>query len=295
MNCVIESKEGKLNLIDNESKAAQTKDFLVVTSFNRSGYDLYGRRFISSFHEKWPATAELVLTSEDEGLLISLGKEFKGTLISSLNCDAHKRFENRFKTYNGFLRVKLLFFKKLFCDYDYKYDAQKFAKKTFALWSSRKYWSGYSYLIWIDADTITHSIISKEELAHICLSSKEIGYLGRTTKHSECGIIVFNLKSLRVRIFVQTLSLIYRTGLFRVLREYHDSYVFDKLRILFSRFPIRLKFVNWNILDVTSHPLINSHWGRFLDHLKGQRKHLGSSPKEDLEVERDEDYWNSKP
>jgi hypothetical protein len=39
------------------------------------------------------------------------------------------------------------------------------------------------------------------------------------------------------------------------------------------------------------HPLINSEWGAWLDHLKGGRKTLGRSKAEDLRVSRTEPYW----
>jgi hypothetical protein len=39
------------------------------------------------------------------------------------------------------------------------------------------------------------------------------------------------------------------------------------------------------------HPLINSQWGAWLDHLKGGRKKLGRSKREDLKVIRTEAYW----
>jgi len=39
------------------------------------------------------------------------------------------------------------------------------------------------------------------------------------------------------------------------------------------------------------HPLINSQWGAWLDHLKGGRKKLGRSKREDLKVQRTEAYW----
>jgi hypothetical protein len=281
-------------LIVNKASASEKKDFLVVTSFNLPGYELYGKRFISSFHENWPTSAALVLTSEDEEVLSSIRKEYRDSMIVSLNTNAQKKFETRFKKYNGFVKLRYFILRKKLVGYDYRYDAQKFAKKTFALLSSHTYWSDYLYLIWIDADTITHSTISNKELYEICSTSEEIGYLGRSKMHSECGVMVFNLKSHRTKMFVKTLALIYKVGLFRFLNEYHDSFVFDKLRCLFSAFPIQLKFVNWNTNDVTSHPLINSHWGRFLDHLKGQRKYLGKSPATDLEVDRPEEYWKMK-
>jgi len=39
------------------------------------------------------------------------------------------------------------------------------------------------------------------------------------------------------------------------------------------------------------HVLINSRLGRFMDHMKGERKASGSSHAADLLVTRSEDYW----
>jgi hypothetical protein len=39
------------------------------------------------------------------------------------------------------------------------------------------------------------------------------------------------------------------------------------------------------------HPLINSAWGAYLDHLKGDRKTAGRSKLSDLKVKRTEAYW----
>ena len=39
------------------------------------------------------------------------------------------------------------------------------------------------------------------------------------------------------------------------------------------------------------HPLINTEWGAYLDHLKGNRKDSGRSKSKDLVVNRTEGYW----
>ena len=40
------------------------------------------------------------------------------------------------------------------------------------------------------------------------------------------------------------------------------------------------------------HPLINSELGKWMDHMKGDRKFEGHSKKKDLMSERTEAYWN---
>ena len=42
------------------------------------------------------------------------------------------------------------------------------------------------------------------------------------------------------------------------------------------------------------HPLINSEWGAYLDHLKGGRKAQGRSKDRDLLVPRTEAYWKQQ-
>jgi hypothetical protein len=54
-----------------------------------------------------------------------------------------------------------------------------------------------------------------------------------------------------------------------------------------------LRELNWSqdIIRGEGHPLINSEWGAYLDHLKGDRKELGRSKDDDLKVKRTEAYW----
>ena len=60
-----------------------------------------------------------------------------------------------------------------------------------------------------------------------------------------------------------------------------------------ARKTVRLNELDWSSHLVTGegHPLINSEWGAWLDHLKGGRKDLGKSKRTDLLVKRSEPYW----
>ncbi len=65
-----------------------------------------------------------------------------------------------------------------------------------------------------------------------------------------------------------------------------------------SKADMNLKLYAYNKLDWSSHlitgeghPLINSDWGAYLDHLKGKRKTTGRSPATDLKIRRTEAYW----
>jgi hypothetical protein len=60
-----------------------------------------------------------------------------------------------------------------------------------------------------------------------------------------------------------------------------------------ANFRNQLREYNWSagIVSGEGHPLINSQWGAYLDHLKGDRKTAGRSKLSDLKVKRTEAYW----
>jgi hypothetical protein len=129
---------------------------------------------------------------------------------------------------------------------------------------------------------------------------KDLCFLGRKGKYSECGLYSMNLKSEQTKMFLMEFQRMYdhaEAGIFQ-LEEWHDSFVFDAVR---KKFPF-LKQHDWaqSLNDLRprpgmssgeGHPLINSQWGAWLDHLKGGRKKLGRSKREDLKIQRTEPYW----
>jgi hypothetical protein len=76
-------------------------------------------------------------------------------------------------------------------------------------------------------------------------------------------------------------------GIF-TMAEWHDSFVFDEVRKM-----CQLNELDWSghLITGEGHPLINSEWGAYLDHLKGKRKDYGKSLSADLKVKRQEGYW----
>ncbi len=99
-----------------------------------------------------------------------------------------------------------------------------------------------------------------------------------------------NLRSNSTRAFLQRFQHFYddaENGIF-TLDEWHDSFVFDAVRK-----SMQLRELDWSSHLITGegHPLINSEWGAYLDHLKGARKNTGRSLPTDLKVQRQEQYW----
>jgi hypothetical protein len=99
-----------------------------------------------------------------------------------------------------------------------------------------------------------------------------------------------NLHSESVQAFLREFQRMYDdadNGIF-TLSEWHDSFVFDAVRKNHN-----LRELDWSghLITGEGHPLINSEWGAYLDHLKGDRKDLGRSKSNDLKIKRTEAYW----
>ena len=158
------------------------------------------------------------------------------------------------------------------------------------------------WCVWIDADTYVHSKWSYEELANILPDDKWITYVGRgkgSQTWPECGFYGLNLKSKTCKRFIKEFERYYNdaeNGIF-TLEEWHDSFVFGTILNKF-------KLQDRNVLDYSEdmylkeaktggggHPLINTVLGKWIDHMKGDRKITGKSLSKDLMVTRNEDYW----
>jgi hypothetical protein len=85
-------------------------------------------------------------------------------------------------------------------------------------------------------------------------------------------------------------------GIFE-LEEWHDSFVFGHILNQLTK-------IDNNVLDYSAdmylkeaktggggHPLINTELGRWIDHMKGDRKNTGKSLPKDIMVKRTESYW----
>ncbi len=172
----------------------------------------------------------------------------------------------------------------------FKWDAIRFAHKVYAIFHCAKE-TDADILIWMDADTICHSPINLQVLESYVPQSKDLCFLGRKGKFSECGLYALNLRSEKTLEFLKEFQRMYddaENGIF-LLDEWHDSFVFDAARAKIAN----LNQWNWSEGLVTGegHPLINSFWGAYLDHLKGNRKDSGKSKRTDLIVARKEEYW----
>jgi hypothetical protein len=106
-----------------------------------------------------------------------------------------------------------------------------------------------------------------------------------------------NLQDKNTQEFLVEFQKAYDTGRLFTMSEWNDCWVFDIVRKEVKQRHPEWQWYDWSagLFKGEGHPLINSAWGAYLDHLKGKRKDYGKSAKSDLIVNRHEKYWISSP
>ncbi len=268
--------------------------FAVVTTFHNDGYKKYGRRMIETFLKNWPKEVTLYVYAEDCLVTESAPNLIVKDLIeSSPELKSFKTIWKDVPKANGDVANDPVRSKRKDAGKGFKWDAVRFAHKVYAMFDCARN-TDADVLFWMDADTICHSPITFDQLKKFCPENVDLGYLGREGKYTECGLYSMNLRSQAVQNFLREFQRMYDdadNGIF-TLAEWHDSFVFDAVRIKFRN---QLREYNWSagIVSGEGHPLINSPWGAYLDHLKGDRKDLGRSKDRDLKIKRTEAYWTT--
>lgn len=265
--------------------------YVVVTTFNQTGYEKYGRRMIQTFLAMWPSQVQLVVYAENcdvqetaPNLKILNLHEASPELVA---------FKNQWSTVpkaTGDVSHDPIRSKRKDAGKGFKWNAVRFAHKVYSIFHCAKN-VACDWLIWMDADMVCHSPMTMSTLDQLCPRDRDLCYLGRIGKYSECGLYAMNLSSKTTLDFLANFQLMYdhaEKGIFNLM-EWHDSFVFDAVK---ARHPLRLLDWSADLIRGEGHPLINSAWGAYLDHLKGDRKDQGRSKDKDLKIKRSEPYWN---
>jgi hypothetical protein len=154
----------------------------------------------------------------------------------------------------------------------------------------------------MDADTYVHSDWTYEQFIKLLPDTSWITYVGRgkgSQTWPECGFYGMNLNDSVCKRFLEEFERVYEDaehGIFE-MEEWHDSYVFGQI-------VNQMKQIHPNVLDYSAemylkeaktggggHPLINTVLGKWIDHMKGDRKNVGKSKSTDIMVKRKESYW----
>ncbi len=173
--------------------------YAFCTSFSPWGYKAYGKKFLESFVEHCDLPIFVYHENEEPDLV---GPNYR----------------------NLFDDEELLCFLKNCLDdgNNYRYQANRFSRKVFAVTDKPE----ADCWIWIDADIEVFERIDEAFLERVCPQGYKGSYIGRMDwHHSECGWVSYRDHSVLER-FRKT----YISGEVFALDEWHDSYVFDRIR-----------------------------------------------------------------
>ena len=263
--------------------------YTVITSFHDEGLKQYGQRMVNTFESNWSAEVDLIVCAENCQPKITRPNTTVYDLLEvSANCRAFvERHRNNPLAHGQAGPAGAWDPKKAF-----RWNAVRFAYKVFSVALCANNISS-GWMIWIDADTHTHSHVPLQWLEKVCPSSAMISYLGRGEKyHSECGWVAYNLDHPETRNFIADFVNMYNTDRIFKEQEWHDSYIWDLVR---RKYKDNHEFFNlnpsYNDKGLAGHPFINSELGLYMDHAKGDRKTLGHSKPKEVVSHPDHPYW----
>lgn len=257
----------------------------VVTTFGPDDWNKHASRMVSSFLKNWPEEVNLNLYYDAPA---NFPKSPRLRTFPHNHPDLYAfKTNHRSRKWRGWAEA----------GYNYRYDVVKFCHKPFAIWDfmcNTAYGSAADWVMWLDADTFTHTKVTQEALQRM-IPDGDFHYLGRTWKYSECGWMMFH--PVRARPLITGVVDLYRSGRFRNEREWHDSWLFDVVRARLEK-EGTLKAVSLS-KHLTrekggGHPLINTFLGDYFDHLKGPRKATGQPRPGDLQRYSDNPYWSAQ-
>lgn len=263
--------------------------YTVVSTFHPQGLQQYAQRMIDTFEQYWPSQVDLMLCAEN----CSPRTQRPNTKVIDLLSSSPDLISFRDRHQDNPLAHGRAGPPEVFNPKkQFRWDAVRFCYKVYSLaLCADRIDSGW--MIWIDADTHTHSPVNLPWLGQVCPQGAMVSYLGRGENyHSECGWVAYNLDLPECRQFIRDFVNMYNTDAIFQQREWHDSYIFDVLR---KQFQTRCRFHNLNPSPdnkgLAGHPFVNSELGRYMDHVKGDRKHQGHSKAKEVVMHQDNPYW----
>lgn len=276
------------------------RKFAVITTFNSSGYHQYGVHMINSFMTNWPKSYDLYVYYEG----VNPESRHKADNIHFLDlvqeCPDLIKFKNRYgpdPVANGKpvgINMGVVRPTNVGGKYQGKecflWDAIRFSHKSFCIVQAGLTIDA-DVMFWLDADVKAFRPIPDDFFETLITPKAYCAYLDRGKKYSETGFIAYNLKHQYHREFMERIERYYVSGRIFKLRQWHDCEVFDSVR---KEMTHEKKITTQNLtppLYKHNHPFVNSPLGKYLDHLKGNRKDKGTSHSWDIKMNITEDYW----
>lgn len=235
-----------------------------ITSFNKAGYEKYGKAFIESWLQYWPEQIRLTVFYEGEDSDFEMTRGVSWHPIESVEFLRDFMDNLRFPLMHGIVGDK----------YDINFDARMGRKTFMQTHAARNLYGGKVF--WVDADCVTYRHVPLNFLDEQLPDDALCCYLGRDGwYYTESGFIGFNMGHPLASRFFKNYVHVFLVGSIFSQPGWHDCFAFDAVRYVMGNGP---EFVNLakHVPHGTMHPHANSEIGKYVHHLKGPtRKETG--------------------
>ena len=277
----------------------------VITSYKPGTWETYAKRGITSMVKRLPEDVDIFVYCEEpepnfidkrityidlntsEPALFEFKSKYKNDPVANGELIEIPNGVRRSPKLEGLDKNKISFL----------WDAVKFSNKVFCIVNAVRNSSNYDYIIWLDADTYTHTPMPINFLQDLLPQDTMLTYLGRERGNQaiypECGFVGYNLNHPEVQNFINEWEQLYKTGDIFNLLEWHDSAVFWHLSKKYkTEKRITVNDIGYNAGVSGHHVFVNSKLGMYIDHLKGDnRKRIGRSEIQDFNTTQP--YWEN--
>ena len=238
----------------------------VVTTLNKKLYEYYAHRFYSTYN--WPFDCYIYHEGwipEIDPMRPIIHRDIHETNPTLKDFAIRNEKRNQFSTIKGTDNSEIVY------GMDFIKDAIRFSYKIYAK-THLMLEGNYDYVFWIDADVMFKKTITEKEIIEKILPQDyTICFLDRPQppKYSECGFVGYNLTNNYTQRFVKELRRYYEEDLLFNEKQWHDSYVWDRVRE--KTLTGQPQYILTGIRK-DGHVWPQSKIGTYLAHLKGKKK-----------------------
>ena len=240
-----------------------------VTSFSGNNYDTYAKSMLESVVKHWEEDLKLVAyydsCSEEQ-----IAEFPKSPLIEYRDLDLvedRTNYLERMKHHDGTENGQM--------EYNWRMDALKWCHKVYALTDyfmeiSEEEVKG-GWLIWMDADVITHNKLNEDTLFKAFPKDSELVHLGRKDiDFSETGFIGFNLDYQMPHYFLADIRGCYDIGEVIAYREWTDAFIMTRFINIYAAHGMKVHNLTPEAKGLAVFE--QSNLNEFMMHYKGNRK-----------------------
>ena len=249
----------------------------IVTTFDESYYQRCGKDFLDTYRQFWPKSIPLTIYYEGD----ELGKDEENITW---------RYMEEVQYLSHFLETVSRFPFMMGIIGDNRYNIQYDARMCRAAFIQAHHMKHGGKVLWLDADIVTHSPVPENFIDTLLPDDKLCAYLGRDWWYTETGGLCINADHPAAESFRKLWIEVFNSGVIFSLQGWHDCYGFDLAKKAFGHPELFVDLIEQLKPQRVFHPFVNSIFGAYMDHRKGNRKESRST-RNDLVIERQEPYW----